>query len=88
MVDAGADGEHHPIFSEMAGGNEWAMVRDGEWKYVEHRSTGQPLAIHDLATDPYELDNQLDRAPGDVASRLELLMRDWRQTVGLTPSQH
>ncbi len=34
MIDGGMDGDHHPVFAEHAGPRNWAMIRDGDWKYV------------------------------------------------------
>lgn len=84
MVDSGADGDHHPVFSEMADGSNWVMVRDGDWKYVAARDTGEPVAIHHLLDDPLELDNQLDRVSADVFQRLQGHLERWRGAVGLT----
>lgn len=82
MVENGADGDHPPVFSEMAGQQNWVMVRDGGWKYVATRDDATPIALHDLTTDPCELDNVLAEAP-DALAELENHVADWRRTVGL-----
>ena len=81
MVDAGTDGEHGPVFSEMGGGEGWAMVRDGDRKYVASRETGEPIALHELGDDPYELDDRLGRSGAEDGLRATL--DDWRRRVGL-----
>ncbi len=84
MAASGAVAAHHPVFSEMADGGDWAMVRSGDWKYVESRATGEPLALHDLSTDPHELHNRLDD-PVAAAARTEAHrhLHAWRSVVGL-----
>lgn len=82
MVDAGADGEHPPVFAEMAGPNDWLMVREGDWKYVESREHATPIALHDLASDPCELDNVVNDAP-DQLGQLQAQAAQWRRMVEL-----
>lgn len=72
-----------PVFSEMAGGNDWLMVRDGGWKIVARREAPDAIALLGLAADPLELDNRIAAAPADVLARLESLLASWRQSVGL-----
>lgn len=83
MVEAGADGEHPPVFSEMAGGNDWAMIRDGDWKYVATRDSGEPVALHNLREDPFELEDQVGRGSAKIAEGLRRQLDQWRAHVGL-----
>jgi arylsulfatase A-like enzyme len=87
MLASGKNGDHHPIFSEMGSGNDWTMIRDGRWKYVAGRDTGEPIALHDLDADPFELDNLV----GDVAepelAAVRVKLEDWRRDVGLGASK-
>ena len=84
MVEAGTARPHHPVFSEMAGGNDWVMVRDGDWKYVAGRETGDPIALHDLAHDPHELANLVDADPEhDAGVKRRELRRCARGLAGL-----
>ncbi|MEZ5247283.1 MAG: sulfatase-like hydrolase/transferase [Acidimicrobiales bacterium] len=82
MVRSGANRPHHPVFSEMAGGNDWTMVRDGDWKFVAARGSGDAIALHNLAEDPFELDNRLADDPA-VRIDLEARLDEWRSRVGL-----
>ena len=78
MVQAGEGRAHHPVISEMAGGNDWVMVRDGDWKYVVSREGDEPIALHDLAADPYELDNLLGPDPHPARDALHAHIATWR----------
>ena len=83
MVRSGAEQTHHPVFSEMAGGSDWAMVRDGDWKFVASRRSGEPIALHNLVDDPYELDNRIVDDAADVRHDLQQCLDEWRSEVGL-----
>lgn len=77
---------HHPVFSEMAGGNDWAMVRDGDWKYVAGRGSGEPIALHNLIDDPCEMENLVGADAGGVAEvrrALQVQLDEWRSAVGV-----
>jgi arylsulfatase A-like enzyme len=82
MVRSGTNQLHHPVFSEMAGGYDWAMVRDGDWKYVASRDSGEAIALHNLAEDPFEVDNRLADDPA-VRIGLQECLDEWRSSVGL-----
>ena len=64
-----------PIFSEM---RDWAMVREGDWKLVVDRCTGEPSMLINLHDDPYEQHN-LDggKAFDDICEHLQQRLRDW-----------
>ena len=83
MVRSGAEQTHHPVFSEMAGGSDWAMVRDGDWKFVASRRSGEPIALHNLVDDPYELDNRIVDDAAGVRHDLQQCLDEWRSEVGL-----
>lgn len=83
MIDSGTDRDHHPVFAEYGGENGWAMVRAGDWKYVASRETNEPIALHDLAADPHELDNLLVAGPPPVPDDVVEHLDEWRRTVGL-----
>lgn len=83
MLESGADGAHPAVMSEMAGSNDWVMVRDGTWKYVAGRENPEPMAVHDLAADPLELENLLGRADESVVTGLRQSLLAWRVEVGL-----
>lgn len=83
MVEAGESRAHHPVFSEMAGGHDWTMVRDGDWKFVASRESGTPIALHDLASDPFELHNLVANDPSGHGDRLRTELDTWRRSVGL-----
>ena len=85
LVGSGTDGDHHSVFSEMAGNYDWLMVRDGAWKYVVTRSTGEPLALHNLHDDPLELTNRLGDAPADVLAHLHGQTEQFRAETALGP---
>ena len=80
-IDAGADRAHPPVFAELTDDDGYVMVRGDRWKYVESFHDHSPIALHDLAADPYEQTNVMyDRA--DVAAELADHVRGWRATVG------
>ena len=85
MLDAGEDRTHHPVFSEMAGGQDWVMVRDGDWKYVASREANEPLGLYNLVDGPGELEDRLAADEGEAA-RLAAVVDGWRAEVGLTAS--
>ena len=64
-----------PIFSEM---RDWAMVREGDWKLVVDRCTGEPSMLINLHDDPYEQHNLGGgKAFDDICEHLQQRLRDW-----------
>lgn len=78
MLDAGADGAHHPAFAEAADPERgYVMVRDGDWKYVAAYGSDATIALHHLGDDPYEQTDVAADHPDEVA-RLGELVRAWK----------
>ena len=62
------------------------MVRDGDWKYVAGRGSGEPIALHNLIDDPCEMENLVGADAGGVAEvrlALQVQLDEWRSAVGV-----
>jgi arylsulfatase A-like enzyme len=77
LLTYGADqGLVGPIFSEM---EDWAMVREGDWKLVIDKDTGMPTMLINLRDDPYEQNNLVGKKGFDaVSTHLQQRLREWQ----------
>ena len=70
---------HFPHYSNQ-GGRPGGVVRDGQWKLIEHYEDGQ-IELFDLDKDIGETINVASQHP-QVAERLRAALADWRRAIG------
>jgi choline-sulfatase len=84
-VTEGAEPDRGPVFSDnfspynWGEGTEFRMVRDGRWKYVQHRD--YPEALFDVRSDPREEHDLSNDPEGEAAEALERLRALVDETV-------
>ncbi len=70
---------HYPHYYHAPATTPSSAILEGEWKLIENYEDNS-LELHNLAADPSEQDNLVEREVG-IANRLRTKLHDWQRSV-------